>query len=594
VPQPPFTAGDVVTVRGNRWNVEEIVGFPDCTLLRLAASRPNGERIECRLLHPFDRPVRHKLPPRIRKVSPRRWMHALRSALADSRTFGQLRAAASASIDVLPFQLEPALAVVRGLASRLLIADEVGLGKTIQAALILAELQQRGWCERAIILTPAGLREQWAEELSRRFQIRAATFDAASLQSLVSTLPAGLNPWAVEPVSITSIDFVKQPEVLRALASLIWDLVIVDEAHQVATAPQRSAAVEQIARRARHVVLLTATPHAGDEAAYVSLCRIGALGNDDPLGLFRRTRADVGQGHTRHVHLLPVRLSDAEMEMHRLLEGYARRVWQMARARNAPELQLVATVLTKRALSSASALALSLTRRLEALAGAPVDPMAQSALPFDSNEDDDLADAAPILASPAFEQPGDERVSLEHILAAATHASRHERKISALRRLLRRVREPLIVFTEYRDTLMRLEEDAVVRSLRRLVLLHGGLSRHERRFAVQAFTSGGADLLLATDAGSEGLNLQSHCRLVVNLELPWNPVRLEQRIGRVDRLGQTRTVHAIHLYAAQTPESRVLAGLVRRVERIRTEADIALEIFNDHVDQDRSASGGTQ
>src|SRR5204862_101844 len=83
---------------------------------------------------------------------------------------------------------------------------------------ILAELQQRGWCERAIILTPAGLREQWADELSRRFRIRAAIFDAASLQHLISTLPAGLNPWAVEPVSITSIDFVKQPEVMRALS----------------------------------------------------------------------------------------------------------------------------------------------------------------------------------------------------------------------------------------------------------------------------------------------------------------------------------------------------------------------------------------
>jgi superfamily II DNA/RNA helicase len=234
-------------------------------------------------------------------------------------------------------------------------------------------------------------------------------------------------------------------------------------------------------------------------------------------------------------------------------------------------------------------------RRLEALAAVPADPMAQSALPFDVtlDADDDLADAAPLLASPAFDHPGDERVPLEQILAAATRASGHERKIFALRRLLRRVREPLIVFTEYRDTLARLEEDAAVRGLRRPTLLHGGLSRHERRLAVQAFTSGRADLLLATDAGSEGLNLQSHCRLVVNLELPWNPVRLEQRVGRVDRIGQTRTVHAIHFYAAQTPESRVLAGLVRRVERIRTEADIALEIFNDHVDQDRSASGGT-
>jgi SNF2 family DNA or RNA helicase len=413
---------------------------------------------------------------------------------------------------------------------------------------------------------------------------------------LVSTLPAGLNPWAVEPVSITSIDFVKQPEVLRALSSLIWDLVIIDEAHQVATAPQRAAAVEQIARRARHVILLTATPHAGDDAAYKALCGMGALGGDDPLGCFRRTRADAGHGYARRIHLLPVRLSDAEMEMHRLLAGYTTRVWQMARTRDAADLRLVATVLTKRALSSAAALALSVERRLDALAGVPADPLAQGALPFDIpfDSDDDLADAAPLLASPAFDRPGDERAVLDRILAAATRASRHERKIAALRRLLRRVHEPLIVFTEYRDTLMRLETDEAVHSLRHAVLLHGGLSRHERRVAVDAFTSGRADLLLATDAGAEGLNLQRTCRLVVNLELPWNPVRLEQRIGRVDRLGQTRTVHAVHLYAVGTPESRVLAGLVRRLERIRTEADIALEILNDPGDQNRSTSGRPQ
>ena len=88
--------------------------------------------------------------------------------------------------------------------------------------------------------------------------------------------------------------------------------------------------------------------------------------------------------------------------------------------------------------------------------------------------------------------------------------------------------------------------------------------------------------MLATDAGSEGLNLHANCRVVVNLELPWNPVRLEQRIGRVDRLGQTRAVHAIHLFASDTPESFVLARLLHRMDRIRTEADIALEIFNDN------------
>ena len=139
--------------------------------------------------------------------------------------------------------------------------------------------------------------------------------------------------------------------------------------------------------------------------------------------------------------------------------------------------------------------------------------------------------------------------------------------------------EPIIVFTEYRDTLDALE--SAIGDLRKTTTLHGGQTPQERRNAVDAFTSGAADLLLATDAGAEGLNLQSRCRLVVNLELPWNPTRLEQRIGRVDRIGQTRTVHAINLFAEGTAESTVLAGLLRRLERIHaSEIEIAASVIN--------------
>ena len=112
--------------------------------------------------------------------------------------------------------------------------------------------------------------------------------------------------------------------------------------------------------------------------------------------------------------------------------------------------------------------------------------------------------------------------------------------------------------------------------MRNVSVLHGGQTPDERRAAVEAFRRGRSDLLIATDAGSEGLNLQSRCRLVVNLELPWNPMRLEQRIGRVDRIGQMRTVHAINLFASGTAESTVLANLARRLERIRaSEIEIA-------------------
>jgi SNF2 family DNA or RNA helicase len=457
---------------------------------------------------------------------------------------------------------------------------------------VLAELQQRGWCDRALILAPAGLREQWADELARRFGIHAAVLDADSLRAMTAVLPLGLNPWTVEPVAVASMDFVKQPEILRAAAAILWDILIVDEAHQVATAPQRASAVQRLASRARHLALLTATPHAGDQAAYNAVCEIGRLDADDPVALFRRTRREVGLGRARHVRLLAVRLSNEEREMHLLLSNYVRRAWRVGKTLDTSGSQLVATTLSKRAFSSASSLAASLERRLALLSG--VTPqLLQTGLPFDDEEDD--ADVDPLLAAPVFDRGGEEQRALEHILQAALRARAGERKVAALQRLLQRINEPAVVFTEYRDTLLVLE--SAVQHLRRPAILHGGLSRQQRRAAVHAFNSGAAGVLLATDAGSEGLNLQSRCRLVINLELPWNPIRLEQRIGRVDRLGQSRTVHAINLFARDTAESFVLARLARRIEQIReslpsfdnpvlarTEADVAAEIFDDAND----------
>src|SRR5688500_20088011 len=129
-------------------------------------------------------------------------MRHLHAQVAELRTFRELRAPQHATIDILPFQLEPSLALGRGHASRFLLADEVGLGKTIQAGLMLAELRVRGWCEHALIVVPAGLRQQWADELRRRFRIRAVVMDAASLASLTDSLPFDVKPWAVEPVKI--------------------------------------------------------------------------------------------------------------------------------------------------------------------------------------------------------------------------------------------------------------------------------------------------------------------------------------------------------------------------------------------------------
>jgi superfamily II DNA or RNA helicase len=570
-----FTAGDRVTVRGDRWVVEEATAYADATLLHLSSvslSRPR----RCTLLVPFDRPVAGHRPPTVRAVSSRRWAHYLRAHLSERRIHGHLRAIEQAAIDILPFQLEPALALIQGRGSRFLLADEVGLGKTVQAALMLAELRQRGWCDRALIVTPSGLRQQWADELRHRFDLQSIVVDAVSLSTLAATLPFDVNPWGIEPVVITSLDFVKQPEVLRAVAGEVWDLVIVDEAHQAAAAPQRHEAVQTIASRARHLVLVTATPHAGDDHAYRALCALGQLRGPEPVLLFRRTREQAGLPRTRRAHLLAVRPAPHAVEMYRLLHEYLSRLWHIAHDTGRRDAQLVAMVLAKRAFSSAHSLARSLERRMSGLTDQGDTP-AQSLLPFDSDIDDSDEPVLPEKA--AFERIDDERAVLKRLIDSANRARGSDRKMHAIRRILRRVAEPVIVFTEYRDTLEAIADAAG--TLRRIAMVHGSQTAVERRDAIAAFTSGAANLLLATDAGSEGLNLHSTCRLVVNLELPWNPIRLEQRIGRVDRIGQQRTVHAVNLFAAGTAESDVLARLQRRLTRIHmSEIELAACVIN--------------
>ena len=197
------------------------------------------------------------------------------AAIAGSASWSDCWTAGSARIDLRPWQLEPARAAIAG-ASRLLLADAVGLGKTIQAGLILAELMARGLAQRILILTPASLRAQWASELSAKFGLVAAVFDHSALAEAAANLPVGVNPWKTASIVVSSIDLVKRPEVRSALDEVPFDALVVDEAHHLTPGTDRSAVVVDLAGRTPWVVLATATPHSGDEAAYRFLHSIGA------------------------------------------------------------------------------------------------------------------------------------------------------------------------------------------------------------------------------------------------------------------------------------------------------------------------------
>jgi ERCC4-related helicase len=565
-----WQTGQRISVRGQLWTIVERARFGDCEALRLTGAQTSESSASRTILLPFDRPRRLPSSSSIQVLRPRRWLAVLRQAALDARPFGCLSAAASSTIDFLPYQLEPALAMLGDGYTRIMIADAVGLGKTIQAGLILGDLAAAREAFRALVVTPAGLREQWAGELADHFGIKASIATSPWLARVVNELPADVNPWALPGVYISSFDLIKRPEVLRPLEEIDWDLVVVDEAHAATLGSARRAAVHAVALRARRVLLLTATPHGGDQEQFRALCRIGqSEQSPQPLMIFRRSRGDIGASNRRRTVLLPVRPSEAERRMHRLLERYTSRVCAESRARGDREARLAAIVLRKRALSSAASLAVSCRRRLVLLGTIPM-TSSEHQLPLPLGDEEAVEDVAPdsILGAPGLADAARERRWLESIVEAAEDAARDESKIGLLARLLRRMKEPAIVFTEYRDTLERIR-DALRPSHPNVSALHGGMTAPERLLAHREFNARGS-LLLATDAASEGLNLHHRCRTVIHFELPWSPSRIEQRTGRVDRIGQARAVHEIMLVANDTAERLVLAPLARRAARAGT------------------------
>src|SRR5688572_1382908 len=433
---PLFRPGHVIRARGESWVVHRHVVGTHGSVLDVRGRGPDNRGTRASFLLPFE-PI-ERLPssdaPRI--VRPRTWRRMARSILASATpSWDALRSPARATLAVLPFQLEPVLAVARGLASRLLIADEVGLGKTVQAGLIISELLERRPESHVLVVTPAGLRPQWQTELRERFSVQATLLDSASITQ--RAVQWNGNPWSIPGVLLTSLDYVKRPEVVRGLEALVWDLVVFDEAHALAGRSDRAIAATMLSQRARTVVLLTATPHSGDEQAFSRLTSLGDFSHRFPLLVFRRTRLDVGMVTARRTVSIRVRPTPLESEMHRTLMSYARLVWTQSSATSGARLAM--TVLTRRACSSAWSLARSVETRLRLLSVAGAPDLLQMPLPFDDSGADDESPSAE-LGSPGLPDADEERRRLQHLLRLAEEAQVHETKLRALLRLLRRAR----------------------------------------------------------------------------------------------------------------------------------------------------------
>ena len=451
-------------------------------------------------------------------------------------------------------QERAALSVLREMRGRAILADEVGLGKTIEAGLILKEYAIRGLVRRALILTPSALTTQWCEEMRTKFDVPFAVLRS-------------VQDWVREPFLIGSMDTAKRDPHRSAAQARPWDLVIVDEAHRLKNRFSLNwRFVAGLSKK--YMLLLTATPVQNDLDELfnlVTLLKPGQLHTYEGFldrfvasadrrvpthvpelrnrlrdVMVRNRRGIAFTLPPRRVHSLAVRLGSAERRLYDDVTQFVRDAYWTRSGRLGWTARMTLIVLQREIGSSTFAVAETLGR---------------------------------LAASPVFD--GGERERLEALREDARAISSNI-KAARLRGFLESVNEKALVFTQYVRTLQYLQ-GVLAAEGHRVAAYHGGLAPPAKDAAVRAFREE-ADVFLSTEAGGEGRNLQ-FARTVVNYDLPWNPLRIEQRIGRVHRLGQDREVHVVNVWAEDTIESYLMELLDRKVhmfELVVGELDLIL------------------
>jgi SNF2 family DNA or RNA helicase len=447
--------------------------------------------------------------------------------------------------DVIPYQHQIAAVktVLNRMRGRALLADEVGLGKTVEAAIILAELWRRRLVRRVLVLAPPGLVTQWQEELRRKACLDFVSHDAELFRQ------AGREAWQRFERVVASFHTAKRPEHARMIEAVPYDLVIVDEAHHLRNA--RTVLWQFVNRlRRTYLLLLTATPVQNDLDELFNLVTLLQPGQLSTLRAFRRdhvTRGDRRQ--PRDPDGLRRLLTDVMVRNRRGTTA-------VALTRRVARTVSVAPTSAEHALYTA----LSEFLRRCCRAGGEITRMMAQTVQMELGSSPRAA-AATLERLGKGTQPGPLLRDLERFHEQARTVG-EDAKSRALLSLVRTWPDKLLVFTRFRATQEHLVE--VLREAGEpIALYHGALRRAEKDAAIRAF-EGPARILISTEAGGEGRNLQ-FAHGLVNYDLPWNPMRIEQRIGRLSRVGQTRDVHVFNLVAAGTLEETLLEVLDAKI-----------------------------
>ena len=493
--------------------------------------------------------------------------HTLRAyALAAAEQFEELLSLSSlVGVEPHRYQLETARRVLRFYRGRALLADEVGLGKTVEALMILREYQLRGMVRRALILVPPALLAQWVGELTEKAGLTVRTTEDAAR----SADPEAF--WRGEGVVVASLALARSARHAPLVHGVPWDLVIVDEAHHVKN--RQSASFKLVnGLSSRFLLLLTATPIETDLEELYNLVTLLRPGQFATPAAFRAQFVDAKD---------PLAPKNRERLRALLAEVMVRNT--RADSGLALPPRFVSTVVVE-PLPEERALYADVVAFLREHGGAEGSRMLASTLLLGAGSSPAAVRGSLERLSTSDKRSPDERRALVALAKRAALVSA-SRKGRALVDLTRAHAEQILVFTRFRDTLADVEATLREAGLAP-ALFHGGLSAAEKRASLDAFKSGSARVLLATDVGGEGQNLHQ-CHVLVNFDLPYNPMLIEQRIGRLHRMGQREEVRVYNLCASGTAEERVLDLLDRRLhlfELVVGEMDMVLGNMADERD----------
>lgn len=609
--------GDLVHARGREWIV---LAKPSDGLLRvrpLSGSEEDAILIAPKLeRHPvreasFALPSSNQLDT---QDAARLLTDALRLSLR--RGAGPFRSAAHLGVEPRAYQLVPLLMGLRLEVKRMLIADDVGIGKTIEAGMILREMLDRGEIDSFTVLCPPHLVDQWVGELAEKFDIDAVAVTSARARSLEQGIALGDTIFGVHPFTVVSLDYIKADSRREGFAQASPKLVIVDEAHSCVGGSekgtqQRFSLLQRLAEdQTRHMLLLTATPHSGNQDAYARLLSLlhpdlsGAPDTLDPNALERyrrrlaqhfvqRRRPDIaGQWGEGGAFAVPMKADapysltgDFQTFQEDVLE-YCLGVATRADGAQARRLAFWGTLALMRCVGSSPAAALSALRNR--LVGMAEEALLAPAL-FD-DDDDEFADTD---VEPATAAETEETAELRKLIAQAENLASRFADDPKFRELVVQVKDLTgskearpVIFCRFIAT-----AEAVAEALRAKFKSHtvevvtGRLTPEERRERVEAMVDHPNRILVATDCLSEGINLQSLFNAVIHYDLNWNPTRHQQRDGRVDRFGQqAEKVWSVMMFGENSiPDGAVIKVIREKMKRIEKETGVVVPVPEDSV-----------